>query len=407
MKKGWQTKKLGDVCEFQRGLTYSKGDEVDISENVVLRATNIDLATNLLTLNELKYISDEIIVPESKKVKKGSLIICTASGSKSHLGKVAFIDDDYGYAFGGFMGMLTPLDGLLPKYLFHLMTSDSYKDFISALSDGANINNLKFDDLQQFPVPAPPLAEQQRIVAVLDEAFAGLATAQAHAEKNLQNARELFDSHLEAVFDQRGEGWKQTTLGEEIDLLSGFAFKSSQYTTNERDIRLLRGDNIIQGCLRWDDVKRWAATDTKAYERYWLSEGDVVLAMDRPWVKAGMKYAMMTSDDLPCFLVQRTARLRCGDNLDNRFLKRLIGSATFTSHILGVQTGIGVPHISGQQIKDFGFSRPSLTEQQRIADNLDALAAETQRLQKIYEQKLVALVELKKSLLHQAFSGEL
>jgi type I restriction enzyme S subunit len=116
---------------------------------------------------------------------------------------------------------------------------------------------------------------------------------------------------------------------------------------------------------------------------------------------------MMTSDDLPCFLVQRTARLRCGDNLDNRFLKRLIGSAAFTSHILGVQTGIGVPHISGQQIKDFGFSRPSLAEQRRIADNLDALSAETQRLQKIYEQKLASLVELKKSLLHQAFSGEL
>jgi type I restriction enzyme S subunit len=244
-------------------------------------------------------------------------------------------------------------------------------------------------------------------VGLLDEAFASLATAQAHAAQNLQNARALFESHLNAVFTQRGVGWKQTTLGEEIDLLSGFAFKSSQYTTNEKDIRLLRGDNIIQGCLRWDDVKRWPANDTKEYRRYWLSEGDVVLAMDRPWVKAGMKYAMMTSNDLPCLLVQRTARLRGGENLDNRFLKRLIGSAAFTSHILGVQTGIGVPHISGQQIKDFGFSCPSVAEQRRIADNLDALAAEIQRLTRIYEQKLAALAELKKSLLHQAFSGEI
>ena len=191
MKNGWQTKTIGDVCEFQRGLTYAKGDEVDVSDNVVLRATNIDLATNHLIFDELKYINGKVIVPESKKVKKGSLMICTASGSKSHLGKVALIDEDYGYAFGGFMGMLTPQNGLLPKYLFHLMTSEDYKDFIGALSNGANINNLTFDKLKLFPVPVPPLDEQKRIVAKLDEAFVGLAKAKENAEKNLQNARAL------------------------------------------------------------------------------------------------------------------------------------------------------------------------------------------------------------------------
>ena len=407
MKKGWQTKTLGEMCEFRRGLTYAKGDEVGVSDNVVLRATNIALATNLLIFDELKYISEKVVVPESKKVKKGSLMICMASGSKSHLGKVTFIDDDYGYAFGGFMGMLTPLNGLLPRYLFHLMTSEDYKDFICTLSDGANINNLTFDNLKRFLVPVPPLAEQQRIVGLLDEAFAGLATAKANAEKNLQNARALFESHLQSVFTQRGPGWKTTTLGAEIDLLAGFAFKSAQYTNDDDDIRLLRGDNIIQGCLRWDDVKRWPANDTREYERYQLHEDDVVLAMDRPWVKAGLKHATIAADDLPCLLVQRTARLRGGSNLENRFLKLLIGSSAFTSHILGVQTGIGVPHISGQQIKDFEFARPPLADQRRIADNLEFLREETQRLARLYEQKLAALEALKKSLLHQAFTGEL
>ena len=94
MKSGWKTNPLGDLCEFQRGLTYAKGDEVDRSDNVVLRATNVDLTTNLLNFSELKYINDKVVVPKGKKVKKGSLIICTASGSKSHLGKVAYIDDD-------------------------------------------------------------------------------------------------------------------------------------------------------------------------------------------------------------------------------------------------------------------------------------------------------------------------
>ena len=407
MKKGWQTKTIGDVCEFQRGLTYAKGDEVDVSDNVVLRATNIDLATNLLIFDELKYISDKVVVPESKKVKKGSLMICMASGSKSHLGKVAFIDDDYGYAFGGFMGMLTPLNGLLPKYLFHLMTSEDYKDFIGALSDGANINNLTFDKLKVFPVPVPPLAEQHRIVGLLDEAFEGLATAKANAEKNLQNARALFESHLQSVLTQRGPGWVETTIGAEIDLLAGFAFKSAQYTNDDGDMRLLRGDNIIQGSLRWDDVKRWPTSDTGDYERYQLVEGDVVLAMDRPWVKAGLKHATISADDLPCLLVQRTARLRGGANMDNRFLKLLIGSSDFTGHILGVQTGIGVPHISGQQIKDFEFARPPLAKQRRIADNLEALREETQRLVRLSEVKIAALEALKKALLHRAITGQI
>ena len=192
-----------------------------------------------------------------------------------------------------------------------------------------------------------------------------------------------------------------------IDLLAGFAFKSAQYTSNDDDIRLLRGDNIIQGCLRWDDVKRWPADDARDYDRYQLEEGDVVLAMDRPWVKAGLKHATISAHDLPCLLVQRTARLRGGADLDNRFLKLLIGSSAFTGHILGVQTGIGVPHISGQQIKDFVFAYPPLSEQQRIAENLESLRAESQHLTRLYERKLAALEELKKTLLHQAFSGEL
>lgn len=227
MNKGWTTKPLAEVCDFQRGLTYAKGDEVESSKNVVLRANNVDLATNRLDFSELKYISDKVAVPAGKLVRPGSLLICTASGSKSHLGKVAFIDDDYGYAFGGFMGQLTPRQALVPKFLFHLMTSEAYKDFIAALSDGANINNLKFDDLGKFEIPVPPLAEQQRIVGLLDEALADLATAQAHAAKNLQNARALFASHLQAVFTQRGKGWVEKPFSALCDIKHGFAFKGS------------------------------------------------------------------------------------------------------------------------------------------------------------------------------------
>ena len=197
---GWVEKNLGDVCEFRRGLTYSKGDEVDYSHNVVLRATNIDRASHRLDFAELRYINDDVIVPQRMKVEKGSLLICTASGSKSHLGKIAFIDDDYGYAFGGFMGMLTPNSDLVPRYLFHVMTSRAYEDFIGALADGMNINNLKFDDLKQFHVLYPPIHEQQRIAAQLDALIEGTQRLESVCQRKLAAFDEMKKSLLDQAF---------------------------------------------------------------------------------------------------------------------------------------------------------------------------------------------------------------
>jgi type I restriction enzyme S subunit len=228
-----------------------------------------------------------------------------------------------------------------PNYLKYLFVAED--EDLLRFASGSVHQTIYFPEAKAFHICHPPLAEQQRIVGLLDEAFEGIATAKANAEKNLQNARALFESHLQSVFSQRGKGWVDTKLSAEIDLLAGFAFKSARYTNKDHDIRLLRGDNIIPGSIRWDDVKKWPAKDTEDYERYWLREGDIVLAMDRPWIKAGLKHATITGDDVPSLLVQRTARLRGGANLDNRFLKLLIGSSAFSSHILGVQTEILVP----------------------------------------------------------------
>jgi len=247
VKNGWKAESLGELCEFQRGLTYAKGDEVEISKNVVLRATNINLVTNLLDFTELKYITDKVTVPDSKKVKKGSLMICTASGSKSHLGKVAYIDKDYDYAFGGFMGMITPKNDLIPRYLFHLMTSDAYKDFIGELSDGANINNLKFEDLKKFQVPYPALPEQRRIVGILDKAFAAIAKAKENAEKNLQNARELFESYLKSVFDRPGDGWEQEKMVELCSIITCGVASTPKYVDESVGIPFLSAQNVKDG----------------------------------------------------------------------------------------------------------------------------------------------------------------
>jgi type I restriction enzyme S subunit len=378
MRAGWEAKRLGDVATLQRGF---------------------DLPTRRRVNGEVPLVtSSGISDTHNMSAVSGPGVATGRSGS---IGNVFFIEADF-----------WPLNTVLyvkdfhgndPRFVYHLLKHFDLKRFASGTGVPTLNRNFVHDEL----VNVPPLPEQKRIAAILDEAFEGIASAKANAEKNLQNARAIFESHLQSVFSQRMPGWQQTTLGREVDILAGFAFRSAQYSSSGEDIRLLRGDNIIQGILRWDDVKRWPVNDTEEYERYWLREGDVVVAMDRPWVKAGLKHATITSDDLPSLLVQRTARLRGGANLDNRFLKLLIGSSAFTSHILGVQTGIGVPHISAQQIKAFPFARPPLTAQSRLADNLEALREGSQHLANIYKRKFAALDALKKSLLHHAFAGEL
>lgn len=167
--------------------------------------------------------------------------------------------------------------------------------------------------------------------------------------------------------------WPIVRLGDVADLAFGFPFSSGRYTDAEGSVRLLRGDNIVQGMLRWDGVKRWPATEVSGLDGFWLRDGDVVLAMDRPWIDAGLKYAAIEAADLPALLVQRVARLRGSDRLAAAFLRYVIGSPTFTGYVVSIQTGTAVPHVSGGQIRAYEFPLPSVPEQLGIAEVLGAI----------------------------------
>lgn len=402
MKNGWKVEPLGDVCDFRRGLTYAKGDEVDVSDNVVLRATNIDLTTNMLDLSELRYINDSVSVPDSKKVKKGSLMICTASGSKRHLGKVAFIDDDYGYAFGGFMGMITPKEALLPRYLFHLMTSRAYKDFIGELSDGANINNLKFDDLRKFLVPYPDRVEQRRIVAILDKTLEGVATAKAITDRNLQNARALFESYLHSVFAQPGAGWVKTTIGEYVRFID---YRGKTPKKTESGLRLITAKNVKMGHLQ-ETPKEFVAPES--YDG-WMTRGiprrgDVLFTTEAPLANV----TQLDTDEKVVFAQRIIVMQPEASKLDSTFLKYLLLSQPVQRRIHAEGTGATATGIKASLLKKIEISFPKdLAAQSQIVAKLDSLADETERLESVYKQKLAALDALKKSMLHQAFAGKL
>lgn len=198
------------------------------------------------------------------------------------------------------------------------------------------------------------------------------------------------------------EGWILSTFEKHIDLLSGCAFKSAGYTENEEDVRLLRGDNIVPNSLRWRNAKRWPVSELHKYERYKLQEHDFVIAMDRTWVSSGVKVSEISISDLPCLLVQRVSRIRALDTLDQSLLKQYFSGHRFEQYVKSVQTETAVPHISAQQIKEFSFLLPPLSEQRKIAKILstwDKAIATTEKLIETNKQQ-------KKALMQQLLTGK-
>ena len=189
--------------------------------------------------------------------------------------------------------------------------------------------------------------------------------------------------------------WRKVKLADHVSLVAGFPFKSQQFTDGPDYIPLVKGENVSQGRILWDISKRWPASDWEQMERFHLLPGDVVVAMDRPWVPAGLKWSFIREGDPKALLVQRCARLRSSSKaLDQAFLRFVVGGPGFENYVKPITTGVNVPHISGKQILDFEFTLPPLFAQHRIAGILsayDELIENSQRRIKILEEMARAL----------------
>jgi len=253
-------------------------------------------------------------------------------------------------------------------------------------------------DLRTVAVPVPPLPEQRRIVGILDEAFEGIATAKANTEKNLQNARALFESHLQSVFTQRSDGWVEKRLGdvcaitstlvdprkaEFLDLIHVGAGNIESQTGVFVELKTARDEGLISGKFLFD-------------------ESMVLYSKIRPYL---MKVAR---PDFPGLCSADMYPLAPVSNQITRdILFHLLLCKPFTDYAVQGSARAGMPKVNREHLFEFRTWLPAVKKQKELAATLDALHAETQRLESIYQRKLAALDDLKKSLLHQAFSGEL
>jgi type I restriction enzyme S subunit len=286
--------------------------------------------------------------------------------------------------------------------MFYQVLSCGFKDQLEGLASGTTVpivNKSKFNSIQ---VVLPPLAEQQRIVGILDEAFAGLATAKANAETNLQNARALFESHLQSVFSQRGEGWVDTTI---VDCIRFIDYRGKTPVKTESGIRLITAKNVKMGFLQETPMEFIAEEDYEGWMTRGIpKKGDVLFTTEAPLANV----AQLDTADKVAFAQRVIIMQPDATKLDATFLKYLLLSEPVQQRIRSQGTGATVQGIKSSLLKLIEISFPKdLSKQRKIVGQLDAINEETQRLTAIYTRKLAALEELKKALLHQAFSGEL
>ena len=273
---------------------------------------------------------------------------------------------------------------------------------------GAAQPKLNQKALNSIPIPVPPLPEQHRIVTILDKAFDGIATAKANAEKNLQNARALFESHLQSVFTERGEGWLEKQLDDVCEKITDGTHHSPKIQFPNRQAGLfpyITSKNIRNNFM---DLSKVAYIEREFHEEVYARcqprLGDVLLTKDG----ASTGNVTLNVLDEPFSLLSSVCLIKTRkEALQPAFLCYYIQSSVGLKSIVGQMTGAAIKRIVLKDIKRALVPFPLLQEQERIVETLDALLVETQRLESLYQQKLTALDNLKKSLLHQAFSGQL
>ena len=365
MKKGWQTKPFEDCIE---SVKYTRK---------IQRKDFLDDGQFPIVSQEAEF-TNGYWDDEADVFKVSTPVVIFGD----HTQVLKYVDFDFVLGADG-VKILPPRDFLRPKFFFYQLQAANF----TSLGYARHYRLLK-----ELEIKYPPLAEQQRIVGLLDEAFEGLATAKANAEKNLHNARALFESHLQSVFTQRGPGWVGKSLVDVCTFINGRAYKKDEMLSTGK-YPLLRVGNFFTN-------RGWYYSDFELDADKYCDNGDLLYAWSasfgpRVWDGGKVIYHYHIWKVLPHEKV-----------VEKRFLLHLLEwdvDEIKKAH----GTGTTMMHVSKGSMEYRVVPIPPLKDQAAIVLLLDSLRKETQRLATLYERKQAALAALKQSLLHQAFTGEL
>ncbi len=294
---------------------------------------------------------------------------------------------------------------LISNWFLYYSLSNEYQNEIQKQVTGATRQRISRKNLGLVSVPLPSLPEQQRIVSLLDEAFAAIAKAKANAEQNLKNAKELFESYLQGMFEKKGNGWVEKTLEELADekctLSYGIVQPGEEF---ENGLPVIRPTDLTSRYIKLEGLKRIDPKLADGYKRTKLIGDELLLCVRGTTgvvsiATPELKDANVTRGIVPIRFNPKILNQEFGYYLlISNYVQKQIRAKTYGAALMQINIG---------DLRKILTPYPPIQEQQTIVRQLDALRAETQKLEAVYQKKIADLEELKKSILQKAFAGEL
>jgi type I restriction enzyme S subunit len=407
LPKGWEIKKLGEICDLQNGFAFKSKDYIDYSNTMNFRMSQIRPSGNIDLEKNPKFLPDSY----SKKyqnylLKEGDVVIAmTDLATETKILGVPTImpKDDKTWLQNQRVGKFYKIDysRINLEFLKYALSSHQVNKYYKSLGKGGLQINIKKQDILNVEIPLPPLKQQQQIVTILDKTFAAIDTAKNNAEQNLINAKEIFVSYLQDIFNNKGDDWTEQKLGEVCKVERGSSPRPIKnfITDDENGVNWIKiGDT--KNIEKYIYKTRQKITKDGAEKSRYVKNGDFILSNSMSF---GKPYIMKT---IGC-IHDGWFKLKLYDFIDTEYFYQLLSSPYVNKQFHNLASGSVVKNISGDLVKKVSLPVPPIKQQQKIVKKLSALPSETKKLADIYQQKIDDLIELKKSTLQNSFNGEL
>lgn len=399
--------KLGDLIKVQSGFAF-KSKEYSHDGHFLIRISNVQ--DGFISLDKPKFVQlDE--KTSRFELREGDVLVSLTG----NIGRAARIEQHHlPAALNQRVARLsvTEKNKINEDYLFWFLSTAEFRDQLSKVGRGVAQQNVSPSAINDAQIYLPPLPEQQRIVAILDEAFEAIEKAKENAERNLANARELFESYLNRVFTEKGEGWEERLFGDEslitiIDGDRGVNYPKKKDFADTGFCLFMNTKNVRPDGLNFDSSSFITKEKDEALRKGKLQRNDVVITTRGTVGNLGVY-----SDDVP----YEHLRINSGmlilrpnpKDLDSWYLFTVLRSGYFRSQMQRSITGAAQPQLPIKTLVNLKIATPvSLAVQKEIVDEARRVSSHSNVLRLTYQSRIAALNELKQSILQKAFTGQL
>ena len=398
LPEGWKKVKLGDVLQKTNNIDPRKTPDDDF---VYIDVSSVSRTT--FSIEKTVCLKGKDAPSRArKKVETGDVLFATI---RPTLQRIAIVLEAYnGEVCSTGYFVLRPKEEIENHFLYYYLFTETFMSEMEKRQKGASYPAVNNGDIKDQTLSFPPLPEQKRIVAILDKAFEGINQAIANAEKNLANAREIFESYLNDVFTRKGEGWEEVLFGDTCDFVRGpfggslkkSCFVEDGYAVYEQQHAINDQFNQIRYFVdqeKFDEMKRFE-----------IRSGDLIMSCSGTMGKI----AIAPQNVKQGIINQALLKLTPKKNLSSGFLKYWMESNSFQEQIASHSKGVAIKNVASVKVlKKINVPVPQPDVQHNVVIMLNNYLHKTQHLQSIYQKKLNALQELKQSILQKAFSGNL